>query len=102
MEQGTAWFFIAVTDVLAAGLVLRRPGVGEVPVGMVGEGQLGVNTLAMSDVLADDSSTRKTAMEQLARPMADALTVPATSFADRWCGGMPGHCLSWQSSLKHA
>ena len=70
------------------GLVLRRPGAGEMPVGMVGEGQLGVNVLAMADVLADDSSTRKAAMESLARPMVDALTVSPSAFADRWCGGM--------------
>ncbi|KAK9854177.1 hypothetical protein WJX84_011317 [Apatococcus fuscideae] len=76
-----------------AGLVLRRPAVGEVAVGMVGEGQLGVNTLAMADVLADDSSTRKTAMDLLAGPMVDALTVTPAAFASRWCGGPEGASL---------
>ncbi|KAK9811831.1 hypothetical protein WJX72_010937 [[Myrmecia] bisecta] len=70
-----------------AGGVLTRPPVADVPVALVGEGQMSINALHMTETLADDGNVRKTAMEWLAAPLAQLLLMEREAFQSAWCGG---------------
>ena len=47
-----------------------------------------LNSLQVVEVLADDSNFRQTAMERLAGPLAQALSLPPADFASAWLAGI--------------
>ena len=67
-------------------MVFRRPSAQHAPVAP-GEAQMALNTLRLTEELANDSNFRLDVMQQLHAPLAAALALPGPAFVSCWCGG---------------
>lgn len=74
-------------NVLAPGIVLSRLTPALMPVASSGEGQMAINALQLTELLADDSNYRRDAMIKLAPTIAGVLLLPLANFKSTWCAG---------------
>jgi hypothetical protein len=91
---------LILRHVLGAGSVLSRPPCALVPVASSGEGQMAINALQLTELLADDSNYRRDAMLELAPKIADVLLLPMANFKSTWCAGESCTCSSSSVTLS--